>query len=78
MVKAIIDINEETNYVLNLIKAKYGLHDKSEAIDKMAGEYVREKIGLEVKPAYLKKLKKIGKEKTINAKNVDDYFASMR
>ena len=78
MVKAIIDINDETNYVLNLIKAKYSLQDKSEAIDKIAEEYAHEKLGQKVKPSYLRKLKRIEKEKTINAGNVDSYFAAMR
>ena len=42
MVKAIININENTNRLLNILKAKYGLKDKSEAIEKMAEEYEEE------------------------------------
>ncbi len=38
MVKAVIDIKEESNRVLNIIKAKYGLKDKSSAIDKLIEE----------------------------------------
>jgi len=30
MVQAIIDINERTNRILNILKAKYGLKDKSQ------------------------------------------------
>jgi len=47
MVKAIIDIPESTNHLLNIIKAKYNLKDKSEAISKIA-ELVEEEI-LEIK-----------------------------
>lgn len=47
MVKAIIDISESTNHVLNIIKAKYKLKDKSEAISKVV-ELVQEEI-LEIK-----------------------------
>jgi hypothetical protein len=78
MVSAIIDISEEANYVLNLIKAKYSLKDKSSAIDKLAQEYSHDVLNLELKPGYIKKLKKIQKEKTIRAGNVSDYFSSMR
>lgn len=47
MVKAIIDISEDVNHVINIIKAKYRLNDKSEAISKMA-ELIREEV-LEIK-----------------------------
>ena len=47
MVKAIIDIPEDVNHIINIIKAKYKLNDKSEAISKMA-ELIREEI-LEIK-----------------------------
>ncbi|MDO8628311.1 MAG: DUF2683 family protein, partial [Nanoarchaeota archaeon] len=34
-----IDIDEKTNRVLNVVKAKFGLNDKSKAIDKVVSEY---------------------------------------
>ena len=42
MVQAIIKISERTNRVLNIVKAKYGLKDKSEAINLVAKEYEEE------------------------------------
>ena len=36
MVQAIINISEHANQILNIVKAKYGLNDKSETIDLMA------------------------------------------
>ncbi|NOZ76867.1 MAG: DUF2683 domain-containing protein, partial [Euryarchaeota archaeon] len=33
MVKALIDIDEHTNRIINIVKAQYGLKRKSEAID---------------------------------------------
>jgi len=50
MVKAVIDIKEESNRVLNIIKAKYGLKDKSSAIDKLIEEYVKEVMEAGLKP----------------------------
>ncbi|MCZ7358202.1 MAG: DUF2683 family protein [Candidatus Methanoperedens sp.] len=39
MVKAIVNINERANRVLNIVKAKHGLKTKSEAINKVVSEY---------------------------------------
>ena len=37
MVQAMVNISEEANRVLNIVKAQYGLKDKSEAISKQIG-----------------------------------------
>ncbi len=50
MVKAVIDIKEETNKILNIIKAKYGLKDKSSAIDKLVEEYAKQVLEPGLKP----------------------------
>ena len=50
MVQAMININEETNRVLNIIKAKYGLKDKSEAINLIVSEYEQEFLEPELSP----------------------------
>ena len=65
MVQAIININDEANQVLNVIKAKYGLKDKSEAINMMAKQYDEELLEPQLRPEYLKEAKKIGSEKSI-------------
>ncbi|MDD5417637.1 MAG: DUF2683 family protein [Candidatus Nanoarchaeia archaeon] len=67
MVQAIVDISERTNRIINIIKARYDLKDKSEAIDKMAEEYEMEIAEPELRTEYIDKLEKI--EKT--AKFVD-------
>ena len=61
MVKAIININENTNRLLNILKAKYGLKDKSQAINKMAEKYEQEILEPELRPEYVEKIKKIQK-----------------
>ena len=61
MIKAIININESTNRLLNIIKAKYDLKDKSQAIDKMAEQYEEEVLEPELRPEYIDKIKKIQK-----------------
>ena len=61
MVKAIININESTNRLLNILKAKYDLKDKSQAINKMAEQYEEEILEPELRPEYVEKIKKIEK-----------------
>ena len=73
MVKAIVDISNDANRVLNVIKAEYGLKDKSEAIDKMAEEYEEMIFEPKLKPSYLRKLKKIQKEKLIHVGTLEDF-----
>ena len=63
MVQAIINIKDSTNRVLNILKAKYGLKDKSQAIDMMAKEYEQEILEPELRPEYIEKAKEIIKEK---------------
>jgi hypothetical protein len=65
MVTAIIRINEETNRVLNIVKAQHGLKDKSQAIEHIIAEYKNQLVEPKLKPTYVKKLQKIAKEKHI-------------
>lgn len=74
MVSAIINIDEKTNRILNMVKAKYDLKTKSEAIDMMAHEYEKEMMPLEIRPEYAKKLEKIRKQKGKVFSSVDEMF----
>jgi hypothetical protein len=73
MVKAIIDIDNNTNRILGIIKAEFGLKDKSQAIDVMAREYEQLVFEPKIKASYLKRLKKIEKEKTIKIGTIKDF-----
>jgi len=73
MVQAFVNLKEGTNRILNILKAKYGLNDKSEAIDLMAQQYKQEILEPELRPAYIKKAKKIMKEEPITIGNPDDF-----
>jgi len=77
MVQAIISISKEANQVLNIVKAKYSLKDKSQAIEKVIEEYGEEVLEPELRPEYVEKLKKARKEPTVKAKNIDDFFDSL-
>lgn len=63
MVQAVININEKTNRILNIVKAKYGLKDKSQAIEVVVNEYESSFLEPELRPEYVDKIKKIEKGK---------------
>ncbi|MFC1698316.1 DUF2683 family protein [Nanoarchaeota archaeon] len=70
MVQALVELNENTNRVLNIIKAKFSLKDKGEAIEFIVSEYIEEKNEPELRPEFIKKIEKIKKQKSIR---VDDF-----
>lgn len=63
MVKAMIDITERSNRVLNVIKAKYGFVDKSKTIDFVVKEFENEILEPQLRPEFLTDLEKIRKGK---------------
>lgn len=73
MVQAIIKIEDHTNRILNILKAKYGLKDKSQAIDLMATQYEKELLEPELRPEYIKKAKKIMKDKRIHVGSLENF-----
>lgn len=58
MVKAIIDLNERENQILNIVKAKNRLKNKTDAIKLIIKKY-EEAIESELRPEYLERLNKI-------------------
>ena len=66
MVQAVINIDENANRVLNIVKAKYGLKDKSQAINLVVNEYEETFLEPELRPEYKNKLAKIMKGKHLS------------
>lgn len=62
MVQAVININEQANRVLNIVKAKYGLKDKSEAIMRVVESYEENFLEPELRPEYVGKIRGIEKK----------------
>ena len=55
-VSARVELNEYSNRVLGVIKAKYGLKDKSEAINKFVEDYGNDVVEKEAKEKYIKEM----------------------
>lgn len=74
MVQAIISLNEHENRVLNIIKGKFGLRNKSEAINLIINEYEKEFLEPELRPEFIEKMKKQEKEPTIKVEDFKKHF----
>ena len=69
MVQALVELDENTNRVLSVVKAKYGLKDKAEAIQFVVEKYIEEENEPELKPEFIQKMKQIEKQKSIRVKD---------
>jgi alanyl-tRNA synthetase len=62
MVQNILNIGEREDRILNIVKAKFGLKNKSEAVALLVANYEENFLELELRPEYIEKLQKIEKE----------------
>lgn len=69
MVKAIVNIEEKANRILNIVKAKENLKDKSDAINLIIDIYSKEMLESELRPEFIKELLEAQKEKTVKVKD---------
>lgn len=74
MVQSLINISDRANRVLTIVKAKYGLRDKSEAINVVAEAYEEEILEPELRPEFIEKVKNIKKEKRVKVKNFKKHY----
>ena len=78
MVQSIIDINDNEDRILNIVKAKFGLKNKSQAVELITKIYADSFLEPELRPEYIKKLKKIEKEgKFISFGSIEELRASI-
>ena len=77
MAQAMINIEERSNRVLNIIKAKYGLQNKSQAIDLVVSKYEEDFLEPEMRPEFVEQVLKSTTGKTkhfASVKDFEDYF----
>lgn len=72
MVQNIINLGEKEDRIINIVKAKFGLKTKSEAIALITQSYEENFLEPELRPEYLKKLERIEGEKGIPFKNITE------
>ena len=74
MVQALVEIDENTNRTLNVVKAKYGLKDKGEAIKLVVSKYIEDQEDPELRPEFIEKMKKRRLESTIKINDFKKHF----
>ena len=73
MVKAIVDIKEDANRILNIVKAKENINNKNDAINLIIDAYGKEMLEKELMPEFIKKLLEAQNEKTIKIKDFSQH-----
>ena len=74
MVNAMINISDQANQVLNIVKAKENLKDKSEAIEYVALVFGEELLEPKLRPDFIEEMKKRQLEPTVKIKNFKRHF----
>ena len=74
MVQAMIHISENANQVLNIVKARFNLKDKSEAIEKVVLDYGGDILEPELRPEFVNKIKERQQETTVKVKDFKKHF----
>ena len=71
MVKTTIEIPENENRVLNIVKAQHGFKNKNQAFIFLIQEY-EQNLEPELRPEFVKEMRRIEKQKAIPFKNIED------
>ena len=74
MVNAMIQISDRANQILNIVKARHNLKDKSQAIEYVALEYGEDLLEPELRPEFIEKMKKRQLEPTIKIMDFKKHF----
>ena len=72
MVQSIIDLSENEDRVINIVKARFGLKNKSQAIALITKTYEDSFLEPELRPSYIGKLNAIKREKGIKFKDIKE------
>jgi hypothetical protein len=74
MVKALITLDDRSNRVLNIIKAKLGHRNKSETIGWLLERYESELLEPELRPEFVKRMLKRAGEPSVEVKDLGEHF----
>jgi hypothetical protein len=69
MVQAMIRISPQANQILNIVKARHNLKDKSQAIDLVVKEYGKDFLEPELRPEFIERMISREKEPTVKVDN---------
>jgi len=72
MVQAIVTLGEHEDRVLTIVKGKFGLKNKSEAINLVIDKFEENILEPNLRPEYMEKLRKIEKQKGVPFKSIHE------
>jgi len=72
MVQNIFNLNEEADKILGIVKAQHGLKNKNQAMEFILKIYGESFLEPEIRPEFLKRLKKIKEGPHFEFKDIDD------
>ena len=74
MVQSIITLESREDRILNIVKAQYGLRNKSQAVALIAKIYADSFLEPELRPEFVEKMRKRQLESTIKVKDFRKHF----
>lgn len=72
MPKAVIDLSERANRIVNIVKAKEGLRGKSEAIERIVEEYEQHILEPQFRPEFVEDVQRVRKGPFRKVKKLGD------
>ena len=72
MVKAVVDLGEHEDRVVTIVKGKFGLKNKSDAINKIIDIFEEEYLEPELRPEYIDEIRTIEKGKFKKFSSIED------
>ena len=75
MVKNVIDLGERESRVINIVKAKYGLKDKSQALSVIIKRYEECELEPQLRPEFIKQIEEtVKKGKFVKVKDFAEEY----
>jgi Protein of unknown function (DUF2683) len=72
MPKAVVELSEHANRVVNVVKARDGLRGKSEAIERIVAEYEENLLAPALRPEFVVQVRRIRRGKFRRLESLDE------
>jgi hypothetical protein len=73
MVQTLLNLNKREDMVVNVVKGKFGLSNKNDAIRLIINEYEKESLEPELRPEYCKKLDSAMEQKGVRFRYIKEF-----
>ena len=78
MPKTVVELSEHANRVVNVVKAREGLRDKSAAIERIVEEYEEKVLDPHLRPEFEANLQRIRKGRFRKVRSLDEVLGDAR